>query len=67
MYNIYMYINNKQHLSRETNNRQVALRVYKNYVACTQYIQHNNIIVLLYYNNKRLKTFKKGLDKSTKV
>ena len=63
MYKIYFLQNNKIVLSRETNNREIALRVYKNYIANSQYIQKDNIIIVLYYNKKRLKTYKKPLTK----
>lgn len=67
MFKIIMFIANQKYTERTTNNRAIALRIFKTYVDGANTLATNDVTIILYYKNKRLKTFIKSLDNSTKV
>ena len=67
MFKIVMFIANSKYAERTTNNRTVALRIFKTYATGAMTLATDDITVILYYKNKRLKTFIKGLDNASKM
>ena len=57
-YTVYCFQNEKLLLKRETQNREIALRVYKNYIENSKYLKDKDVVILLYCNNKRIKTYR---------
>ena len=62
-YKIIYFRNKKELLRRQTNNRRIALLQFEHFCNNAYIFKNDEIIILLYYKEKRIKTFKKTIDK----